>query len=806
MFKNYFKTAIRNLARNKNYTIINIAGLASGIAVCLVIFIIIQFEMSYDNFHAKKDRIYRVLTEYHHADAAEIFYGQGVPFPMPAGLRANFPQLEKVSGIYHQGNAQILVLDENGNPGKKFKEEKGTFYAEPAFFEIFDFPLIAGNSATALQSPNSAVISKETAEKYFGDWQSAIGKTFRINMGRPVKITGVLANIPSNTDFQIKLAISYGTGMTEELAKFTNWDGTNSAFGCFVLAKPGFNMESFNTQLRAFSKKMKAVGDNDSHIIEPLKQVHFDSKIGDFSGKTISVSMIRVLWIIAGFILLIACVNFINLSTAQAVHRAREVGVRKVLGSNRYQLRLQFIAETCLIVVLSMLLAGLISLLVIAPMGKVVDLPLRASMLNSDRVYLFLASMTIIVTLLAGFYPSLVLSAFNPIEALKNKFYAGRTRGISLRRGLVVFQFIVAQALIIGTLIIVRQMNYFMTAPLGFDKEAIVNIPVPPDSVSNSKLEFVRKQLASISRIKNVSFSSNTPVEDDNDNWSTFGYDHAPKETDFFAITKLADNHYLPTYNLPLVAGRNLEPSDTGREFIVNEKLVKSLGILDPHKVLGKQINLWNGYIKGPIVGVLKDFNARSFRRELAPVIITTLRRGYDFAGIKLSSSDIPGSMKAIENIWATTFPDFVFEYQFLDAKVDSFYRQEKQLSDLYKIFAVIAIFLSCLGLYGLASFMAVQRVKEVGIRKVLGATAGHIVYLFSKEFVLLITIAFVIASPIAWYFMNKWLQDYPYRIHISWWIFILGATASILIALATVSFQAVKAAISNPVKSLRTE
>jgi putative ABC transport system permease protein len=806
MFKNYFKTAFRNLSRHKNYTIINISGLAAGIAVCIIIFIIIQFHLSYDNFHKKKDRIYRVLTEYHHADAAEIFYGYGVPIPMPAGIRNNFPQVEKVAPIYSEGNDQILVLDNNGQSIKKFKEQKGVYVTEPSFFEIFDFPLLAGNPATVLKDPNSAVLTKEIADKYFGDWRTAVGKTIKWNNHDVLKITGVLATIPPNTDFGLKVVISYGTGRTANFAKSNDWGSTGSSFGAYILLAPGVSEASFNSQLRAFSKKMEPVDDKDSHIIQPLSEVHVATHIGNLSGKTISPELITGLWLIAAFILLIACVNFINLSTAQAVNRAKEVGVRKVLGSNKSQLKLQFITETLLIVVIAVALAISISLISLPAMSRILDIPLAFNILHNPTIVLFLFIITIAVTLLAGFYPSLVLSGFNPINALKSRLSAKSTKGISLRRGLVVFQFIIAQVLIIATLIIVKQMDYFTTRPIGFDKDAIVNIPFPSDSLGISKLNFLRKKLSETKNIQSISFNSNTPVEDDNDNWSTFNFNHAVKETDFYAITKFTDDQYVPTYHLPLIAGRNLEPSDTAREFLVNERLIKNLGIKNPQDALGKEISMWGGSMQGNIVGVLKEFNSRSYRRDLAPVLMTTLKRGYDNAGIKLSSQEMNTTMKEIEKTWDATFPDFVFEYQFLDAKIDSFYKQEQQLSNLYKIFAAIAIFLSCLGLYGLASFMAVQRIKEVGIRKVLGASAANIVYLFSKEFIVLIGIAFIIAAPVAWYFMNKWLQNYPYRISISAWIFIIGGLASILIALATVSFQAIKAAVTNPVKSLRTE
>lgn len=805
MLRNYFKTAFRTIARNKNYTFINVAGLASGMAVCLLIFIIIQYELSYDNFHTKKDRIFRVLTEYHHADA-DIFYGLAVPFGLPASVKNHLPEVESVAPIYSEGNDQVLVLDNEGEVVKKFKEEKGVLFTEPSFFRIFDFPFLSGDPATALNEPNTAVLTKETAEKYFGDWHKAIGKTIKWNNQSVLKITGILKTIPDNTDFGLKIVIAYGTGYTADFARSTDWESTRSAFGCYILLQPNSSIQSFNAKLRALSKKMEPADDKDSHIIQALSQVHYDTKVGDLSGKTISPALIRGLWLIAGFILLIACVNFINLSTAQAINRAKEVGVRKVLGSNRSQLRLQFLTETVVIVFAAAILSIFISALALRSIGRILDLPLKFDLLANPAIILFLIIVTIIVTAIAGFYPSVVLSGFKPVQALKSKFISKSSGGISLRRGLVVFQFIIAQALIIGTLVIARQMNYFINQPLGFDKDAIVNIPFPSDSIGLSKLDYLKKELSGIKGIRDLSFSSNTPVEDDNDNWTTFKFDHAAKETDFFAIIKCTDNQYLSTYKLPLIAGRDLEASDTAREFLVDESLLKKLGVADPKDGIGKEISMNDGHVRGPIVGVLKEFNSRSFRRDLAPVILTTLKAGYNNAGIKLTSNDASAAMAAIERAWGKVFPDYVFEYKFLDAKIGSFYKQERQLSQLYRIFAALAIFLSCLGLYGLASFMAAQRIKEVGIRKVLGATVNNIIHLFSKEFAILIGIAFLIASPVAWYFMHQWLQDYVYRINIGYWVFMLGGLLSLIIALITISFQAIKAAAANPVKSLRTE
>ena len=815
MFKNYFKTAFRSLIRNRNYTIINIAGLAVGIAVCMMIFIIIQYQTSFDNFHSKKDRIYRVLTEYHHADAATITYGKDVPFPMPLGLKTAFPQIEQVAPIFASHDDQLIIPDENGTSTKTFKEDKGLFFTEPSFFKIFDFPLLAGSYAS-LKEPNNVLLTKEIAEKYFGDWKTAIGKTIKLEVGGYIfehgtdilKVSGILATIPANTDFQLKLVVAYGTGATGSImAKNTDWeDRTNSGFGCYIMLPPNISADNFNQQLGAYSAKVESPDDKDSHIIQPLTAVHYDTQTGNYSNKTISHQLLNVLWLIAAFILLIACVNFINLKTAQAVYRAKEVAVRKVLGSNKSQLQIQFIVETFLIVTVAVMLATVITILALPYVNQLLELSLSFNILSNPAIILFLLSVTIVVTALAGFYPSIVLSRFNPVNALKSKITASIAKGISLRRGLVVFQFIIAQALIIGTLIIVQQMNYFMNQSLGFDKDAIINVPFRVDSAWFSKVDYLKQQLLSVNGVQAVSFSSNTPVEDADDMWSTFKFDNATKEADFKAITKFADNEYVPAYKLQLVAGRNLQPSKFTQEFLVNESLVKSLGFKKPEDILNKEISIWGDKIKCPVVGVLKDFNDRSFRNDLAPLLITTNNTMYSQAAIKLATTNISSTLQSVKTIWQQTFPDFVYEYRFLDDKIESFYKQENQLAQLYKIFAAIAIFLSCLGLYGLASFMAAQRIKEVGIRKVLGATAGNIVYLFSKEFIILIAIAFAIATPIAWYYMHEWLQDYAYRINISWWLFAEGGLAAIIIALATISFQAIKAAIANPAESLRTE
>ncbi|HTI12042.1 MAG TPA: ABC transporter permease [Puia sp.] len=799
MLKNYFKTAIRNLTRNKVYSFITITGLSVGIAVCLVIFVFIRYEQSYDSFHPDKDRIYRVMTrgtgkDDHGANSA-------VPFPLPTAMKNDFPDLTS-AGIFSLSNLQLQVVDKAGLMEKKFKEKSGVYLMEPSFFSIFHFPWLAGDASRALQDPLSAAITQSTAERYFGDWKQAMGKLLKINNGRTVTIRGIIADPPSNSDFQLKVVLPYTFA---GFYKSKDWWTINGEHGCYVLLPPNVSAATIDQRLHVFSKKYRSADNKNTQALQSLSEVHFDPQAGNFSGKFITRDRIQTLWLIAAFILIIACVNFINLSTAQAVNRAREVGVRKVLGSNRGQLTLQFLLEALLLVVTGVFLAVLIVGSLLGPIGKIMESPLNFELFRQTAVLVFLGGVTVVVTLLAGFYPALVLSSFNPITALKSRITARSARGISLRRGLVVFQFIIAQALIIGTLLILRQISYFENTSMGFSKEAIVSVPFPGDSLSRTRMDYLRNRLAAMKSIKEVSFNNTSPADDDNW-WTGFNFDHAAKGIDFAAISKWVDANYLSTYSLPLVAGRNITTTDSIKEFLVNETLVKRLGFSNPNDILNREINLWNGFAVGPVVGVVKDFHSTSLKDSLSPVFMLNNKRDFNTAGIKIEGTDLTGSMKQIEKLWNEIFPSYVFEYQFLDEKIASFYKEESQLSTIYKLFAGIAIFLSCLGLYGLASFMAVQRIKEVGIRKVLGATIGNIVYLFSREFVILIGVAFVIAAPIAWYFVHQWVQHYAYRIPISGWIFLMGGILSVLVALATVSFQALKAAIANPVKNLRTE
>jgi putative ABC transport system permease protein len=802
VIKNYFKTAFRNLQRNKSYAIINMSGLAVGIAACLLIFLVVQFESSFDNFHPKKYSIYRVGTEFHNADG--VNYSDGIGYPVAKALRVDFPQIKEVAAIDKEGGQ--ITIENNSEQIKKLQEDN-FYYAEPQFFSMFNFPFLAGNPKTALKDPNSAVLTQETAEKYFGNWKSALGKTIKYANKDLYSITGILKNLPANTDFPLSVVVPYSAlANTSRKNSFDDWVSTYSGTYTFVLLPPELPVAKFNTQLKVFAKKHKpAESATDSYIAQPLSDIHYDERFGNYNNHTFSHSLINALSLIGIFLIVIACVNFINLATAQAVTRSKEVGVRKVLGSSRKQLALQFLGETALIVITAIILAVIVAAAALPFLNKLLETQISIHFIYYPSVSIFLLSAAMLVTLLAGIYPAVILSGFNPITALKSKVTAKMIGGISLRRGLVVLQFAIAHILIIGMIIVVSQMNFFKNASLGFNKTAIITVPVINDSINLTKTAYLRNQLLNNPDIQNVSFSFASPS--DNHNWtSDFKFDHASKATNFNANLKWADADYFKTFNLQFVAGHAYSNSDTVRDFVVNEALIRKLGITDPQKALGKQINFWDGNTVANIVGVVKDFNSFSLRDPVSPVVLSTWKQVYRTLNIKIK----PGTEKAVlpyvEKLWNATYPDYVYDYKFLDETITNFYKQENQLSQLYKIFAAIAIFISCLGLYGLVSFMAAQRTKEVGIRKVLGASTRNIVYLLSKEFTLLILISFLISAPVAYYIMHKWLENYTYRIPLAASIFIIAIISSIVIAWITVGHRAIKAAMANPVKSLRTE
>jgi predicted permease len=802
MLKNYIITTLRNIKRNKIYAIINTLGLTVGISACLLLFLVIQFESSFDNFHPKKDSIYRVATEFHNQDG--VSYSDGVALPVAKGLRIDYPQIKEVASIFSNGGQ--ITVDEPNKPSKKFLENH-FYYTEPEFFNMFHFEWLQGSPKTSLNDPNSAAVTQATAEKLFGNWKEAIGKTIKVDNKTLFTIKGILKNVPPNSDFPLSTVVSY-SALQNTFAKnnLNDWVSTFGGAYTFIVLPKEWTVDKFNRELKIFSKKHKpAEYAQDSYVLQPLKEIHFDERFGNYGGHTFSHSLITALSLIGIFLLVIACVNFINLATAQAVNRSKEVGVRKVLGSNRRQLALQFLCETAIIVCSASVLAILIGAGVLPFLNNLLETHIGMNWIANPFLIAFIVIVAIVVTLLSGLYPAFIVSGFNPITALKSKISSEMIGGISLRRGLVILQFAIAHILIIGMILVVSQMNFFRNASLGFTKAAIINVPLINDSINLTKLDYVRDQLSSNPDITDVSFSYASPSADNNWN-SDFKYDHSAKTTDFSANLKWADPAYFKTYGLKFIAGRPYHSSDTVREFVLNETLLKKLGVRNPQDAIGREINFWDGRKVANIVGVVKDFNVNSLRNPLSPVVMSTWKGVYQTINIKVKPGKEKTVLPFIEKFWTATYPDYVYEYHFLDDTIANFYKQEDQLSQLYKIFAGIAIFISCLGLYGLVSFMAVQRTKEVGIRKVLGASVRNIIYLLSKEFTLLIIIAFVISAPIAYYIMHEWLKNYAYRIPIGASIFIMAILGSVIIAWLTVAHRAIHAALANPVKSLRSE
>ena len=810
MLKNYFRIAWRNVMRHKVYAFINISGLAVGIAACIILFTVVKYELSYDTFQPNYKRIYHIASERKTSEG--ISYGEGIPFPSFDALKLQIPQVT-TGAMFANYNSQVTVLnpnDVNAVSDKKFLEETGCFFAEPNFFSVFQYKWLYG-SPRVLKDPDMVLLTKKMAEKYYGKWESAIGGLLKLDNTATVKVAGVLDDPPANTDFPLAVVASY-----ETLKKFpanygytTDYGNVTSNFQAFMLLPENVSFSVINKQLRVFSDQhYNTKIDNDVvyNFLQPLKDIHFDKRIGTFGNHITSRSTLWTLSLIGVFIIIMACINFINLSTAQSVGRSKEVGIRKVLGSNKTQLFWQMMGETAIIVIGAIALAVIIASICMPYIKNIASIEEKLNLFNSST-FLFLGLIALLATVLAGTYPSLVLSGFKPALALKNKITSATVGGISLRRGLVIAQFAISQVLIIGTIIAVSQMNYVRTADLGYNKNGILVLNSNVDSSVNLKQPAFKQQLLSINGVQSVSFSSDIPSSESN-NSGNFSFDHRPDEK-FDLFRKFADEDFFKTYGLQIIAGRGYDKSDTAKEAVVNETLVQKLGIKKPEEILGREIQVGrsNGRkVWCPIVGVVKDFKTNSLREAIKPTVLVERNKRYYYTGVRISTTNLGRTTAAIEKTWNEFFPEFVYKPAYLDDTIKEFYNEENQLSLLYKIFAGIAIFISCLGLYGLVSFMAVQRTKEVGIRKVLGASVGNIIYLFSREFTILIVIAFALAVPAAYYMMNNWLQNFAFRIKMEIWIFLLAILASVFIAWITVGYKSIKAATSNPVKSLRRE
>jgi putative ABC transport system permease protein len=791
MIKNYFKIAWRNLKRNKAYAFISVTGLALGITCGILIFTLVSYHLSFDNFHKDSNRIYRLYTEWH--DEA-IGKSGAVPQPLGKAYRDNFTLSEKTARIIYFSRTLITIP---GKDVKKFREDDGVAFTEHEYFDILNFPLIKGNPKSVLLKPNEALITETIAKKYFGD-NDAMGKTFRLDNKVSFIVTGILKDLPANTDRKQEIYLSYGNLDTyTSPRRETNWGGVYSGSEAFTKLKPSVTVSQANNAL-AQLVKMNFKG-RDAKVwffkVQPLSDVHFNSELGGYADK----KYLWALFFIGLFLIITACVNFVNLATAQALNRSKEVGIRKVLGSLPKQLFWQFITETAVITLVAIIVA-----LGLAAIGLhlINDLFQSKMRFNWELLSMFIVVITIVVVFLSGSYPGLVLARFQPIAALKSKLSQKEIGGFSLRRILVVVQFSISQVLIIGTIIVVAQLHYSQNTDLGFNKDAIVLLSLPDGA--NIKYNTLRNRIKEVQGVEKITLCYNAPASQSN---STTGAncDHRVEDEHWGINLKQADENYLSTFGIKLVAGRNFFPSDSTREFVVNETFVKKLG-LKPQDVIGKVLSVDGKHTTAPIVGVVKDFYNYSFHTEISPLCIMPDTGNYSTMAVKINMRNAKSSLASFEKIFNNTFPDEIFSYQFMDESIARFYKMDNILLTLIEVFAAIAILIGCLGLYGLVSFMAVRKTKEIGVRKVLGANILQVLWLFGKEFSTLLIIAFLIAAPLGWWTMNNYLKDFTYKIPIGPGIFLMSIVSTFIIAAITVSYRAIIAAITNPVKSLRSE
>jgi len=801
MIKSYFKIAFRNLRHNKAYAFINVIGLSLGIACGILIFTLVSYHLSFENFHPNKDRIYRIVSDYTYEDGIE--HQSGVQQPLGKAFRNDYAFAEKVARVMVFEDALISLPGEKEI--KKFKEDKGVAFTEPEFFDVFNFPLAAGNK-NALAEPGNALITEQLAKKYFGS-ENPIGKIIRYSFSTSkldFRVTGILKNPPANTFRDQEIYVSYGNlkERSPRLGNDNNWGTVSSNMQCFVLLKAGTTKANAEKVLPAFNKKYNDPEDAKMTLykFQPLSDIHFNTEYDGYTDK----KYIWALTFVGLFLIITACVNFINLATAQALNRSKEVGVRKVLGSLRSQLFWQFIAETTLITLSAVILGYTVAVFALPYINTLFETKMAISFFTNMQLAVFIIVLIALVVFLSGSYPGLVLTRFQPVQALKGKLSQRNIGGFSLRRILVVTQFAISQMLIIGTIVIASQMHYSKTSDLGFNKDAVVMLPVPrTDSIGKIKMITLKNRLAQVAGIESVSLCGDPPASGSN-HFTDIQYDSRAKSEPYSVSTKAGDDQYLQTFAVKLIAGRNIFPSDTIREFLINETLVKKLGIRNPRDIINKNITVSGK--TGPVTGVMKDFYDQSFRSAINPVCIFSNTSNYSSCAVKINLRNTKATLSAFEKIWNDTYPDYLYSYQFLDERIAKFYSLDNIMLTLIEAFAFIAIFIGCLGLYGLVSFMALQKTKEIGVRKVLGASVQSILWLFSKEFSRLLIVAFIIAAPIARWVMNKYLQDFKYRINISFEIFVSAILLTFIIAAITVGYRSIKAAVANPVKSLRTE
>lgn len=794
MLRNYFKIAFRNLWRHKIFSLINIMGLAIGMTACILIYLYISFELSYDSFHRKADHIYRIVSDLKTPD--EVIR-QNVPAPAVApNLKDEFPE---VSAFVRMTSWDDIAVKK----GDIKLIEKTITWADSSFFEIFDFGLLKGDPHTALKEPHTVVISERTAKKYFGK-SDPIGQTLQFADGSLVaKVTGVMKNIPENSQIKAELLLSMSTVSTEMAPDLDKDWGSYGGYA-YLLLKPGTDAKALERKFPAFLEKrngaaMKKAQMYPTLTLEPLRDVYLHSTRD--GQKKENISNVYVFAVVAVFILLIACFNFVNLTTARSADRAREVGIRKVAGAERRQLTKQFIGESLAICLIAFLLAILFSSVLLPSFNYLAGKTISHSIFENVYCLLALFLAAVGVGVLAGIYPALVLSSYKPVIVLKGK-YSGGSNGLLLRKVLVVSQFAISIGLIVATIIVYNQMNYMRSRDLGFSKDQIIVMNTYGDPAKN----VFRQALDQMPAVKSVAMSANVPGS-----VNSSAYSEIENKKGVLQVTALdlyfVDFDYIDQFKMKIIAGRGFSRNfgtDSTQAMVLNESAVKLLGYASPQEAIGKRYKQWGS--EGKIIGVIKDFNFRSLQQPINPLSMRMNREYYYLLSVNISAVDLPATITAIEKKWKELIPSWPFNYYFMDEFFDRQYRSEERFGKLFLNFAILAILISCLGLFGLASYSTLQRTKEIGIRKVLGASVASIVGLLSKDFLKLVAIAALIAFPVAWFAMDKWLQDFAYRIGVSWAAFVLAGILTTLIALFTISFQAIRAAIANPVRSLRAE
>lgn len=794
MLKSYFKIAWRNLIKRKVFTTINILGLAIGFGSSILIYLFLNHNLSFDKFHANADRIYRINTE-QHRDAIE--YDPSVPPGFAKVFREDYDYAEKVAKIVFQ-DGLLIDIDSNGDLNKL---KQDVVYVEEDFFDIFHFPLRFGGDQVSLSAPNTAVLTEELAKIMYGEID-VVGKTFVLDNDKTITITGVLQDLPKTSYFDRQLFVSFQN--LEDVFSFAageNWGGITSNLECYTLLRPNQDIAAIEAALTELPKKYRP-NSKSKHVykLQPLADVHFNP---DYGG--LDPILLWIFAIVGLFLIVIASINFINISTAQAFYRSKEIGIRKVLGSFKQHLFWQFLSETFIISLFALVLGFLLAFLFLPSFNQLFEIELTFNALREVRFVAFILGILLIVAFLSGSYPGILMSRIVPVLALKGKLKHSDTGGATTRKILVIAQFVISIVLITTTIIISRQIDFAVNSDLGFDKESIVMLGIPSD-IEEESLYGLKDRFLQIAGVEGVTNCLSSPGAAEN-NWGTgIRYSTRPENEEFNIQAKLGDEDYIKTFGLELVAGRNFIKKDTLDEVVVNERLGVKLGLSSPEEMLGKQIAVNGATMKATIVGVVKDFHNRGFTENIDPAFIAPRTNNYGEIALKINGKNTKQILSQVEERWLQTFDGYIFEYRFLDDRVAQQYEREQRYLSLSKVFSGLAILIGCLGLYGLILFFVGQRTKEIGIRKVLGSNVGSILTLFSVDFIKLIAVAGLIATPLTWYFMNQWLQSYTYRTEIQWWYFVIAIGFVMLIALITISYQTLKVATASPVKSLHTE